>query len=290
MAQTHEISREQIQSVVGELRRVPVFADLPEDLLAWLAERFEEVRLEPGATYAREGDPIEHLFVILEGELRLQRQDILDGFNFIITAGQVSGLLPYSRLTHYRGTGRAVTASRVLRLHKDYFPEMLQSMPELGKRLVALMSDRIRETTRLETQHEKLMALGKLSAGLAHELNNPAAAARRASSSLIEALEAVRDASLRLMQRPLTNEQRQAIAGFEREIGQRAPSISSDPLELSDREERITEWRRARCRRHGRSLRFWQSSASRLASWRGWRETSGTRCWGRHWQELLRSW
>jgi signal transduction histidine kinase len=246
MAQTHEIGREQIHSVVGELRRVPVFADLPEDQLAWLAERFEEVRLEPGATYARVGDPIEHLFVILEGELRLQRQDILDSFNFIITAGQVSGLLPYSRLTHYRGTGRAVTASRVLRLHKDYFPEMLQRMPELGKRLVALMSDRIRETTRLETQHEKLMALGKLSAGLAHELNNPAAAARRASSSLIEALEAVRDASLRLMQRPLTNEQRQAIAGFEHEAGQRAPSISSNPLELSDREERITEWLEAR--------------------------------------------
>ena len=246
MAQTHEISREQIQSVVDELRRVPVFADLPEDQLAWLAERFEEVRLEPGATYARQGDPIEHLFVILEGELRLQRQDILDGFNFILTAGQITGLLPYSRLTHYRGTGRAVTASKALRLHKDYFPEMLQRMPELGKRLVALMSDRIRETTRLETQHEKLMALGKLSAGLAHELNNPAAAARRASSSLIEALEAVRDASLRLMQRPLTNEQRQAIAGFEREIGQRAPSISSNPLELSDREERITEWLEAR--------------------------------------------
>jgi signal transduction histidine kinase len=250
MAQAHEVSSGQVQSVVDELRKIVVFADLPEDQLIWLAERFEEVRLEAGATYAREGDPIEHLFVLLEGELRLQRQDTLDGFSFTITAGQVSGLLPYSRLTHYRGTGRAVTASRVLRLHKDYFPEMLQRMPELGKRLVALMSDRIRETTRLETQHEKLLALGKLSAGLAHELNNPAAAARRAASSLPEALEAVRSASLRLLQHPLTNEQRQAIAeaiaGFEREAGQRAPSISPNPLELSDREERITEWLEAR--------------------------------------------
>jgi signal transduction histidine kinase len=242
MAQESKIPGERIPSVVDDLRKVPVFAGLPEDDLVWLAERLEEVRLEPGEFYAREGQPIEHLFVILEGELLLQRQDIQDGFRFTISAGQVSGLLPFSRLTHYRGSGRAVTASRALRLHKDHFPEMLHRMPELGKRLVALMSDRIRETTRLETQHEKLMALGKLSAGLAHELNNPAAAARRAASTLLEALEAVRDASLRLNQQPLSDEQRQAIALFERVAGQGAPSISPDPLELSDREERITAW------------------------------------------------
>lgn len=242
MAQEHDVSKEQIQPVVNELREVPVFADLPEDQLAWLAERFEEMRFEAGQVFAREGEPIEYLLVLLEGELRFQRQDAV----FRVMPGQVSGLLPYSRLTHARGIGRAVLPSRVLRLHKDHFPEMLQRMPELGKRLVALMSDRIRETTRLETQHEKLMALGKLSAGLAHELNNPAAAARRASINLLEALEAVRDASLRLLQHPLTAGQREAIARFEREAGQSAPSISPNPLELADREERITQWLEAR--------------------------------------------
>jgi signal transduction histidine kinase len=241
-----EIGNEQVQSVVGELRKVSVFSDLPEDQLGWLARRFEEVRLEPGEVYAREGDPLDHLIVILEGEIRLQRHDTPDGPSFTAVAGQVTGLLPFSRLTHYAGTGRAVLPTRVLRLHRNHFPELLQSMPELSRRLVALMSDRIRETTRLETQHDKLMALGKLSAGLAHELNNPAAAARRAASSLLEALEAVRDASLRLLQHPLTNEQREAIAGFEREAGQQVPSISPDPLELSDREDRITEWLEAR--------------------------------------------
>ncbi len=238
----HDLQLEVIQRVVGDLRKVDVFADLSEDQLAWLAERFEEVRMEPGTIFTRRGDPIEYLVVLLEGEIRWQRSDMPDGPSFTARAVQVTGLLPYSRLTGAEATGRAILPTRALRLHKDHFPEMLRRMPELGKRLVALMSDRIRETTRLETQHEKLMALGKLSAGLAHELNNPASAARRAASSLLEALEAVRDASLRLLQYPLTDMQREAIARFEIEAARRAPATSSDPLEISDREERLTKW------------------------------------------------
>lgn len=237
-----EAVSEKIQTVVGELRKIPVFADLPGDQLAWLAEQFEEVRLEAGTIFMRPGDPIEYLYVLLEGELRWQRHDLPDGPSLSVRAVQITGLLPYSRLSRAEGTGRAILPSRLLRLHKDRFPEMLSRMPELGKRLVALMSDRIRETTRIETQRDKLMALGKLSAGLAHELNNPASAARRAASSLPEALDAIRDASLRLLQHPLTNMQKQAIARFELDAARRAPATSSDPLVISDREERLTEW------------------------------------------------
>ncbi len=242
MTMPHDTQPEITRQVAGELRKVPVFADLPEDQLDWLAERFEEVRLEPGAVFMRPGDPVEHLVVLIEGELRWHRNDMPDGPSFTSRAIQVTGLLPYSRLTRAEGTGRAILPSRTLRLHKDHFPEMLRLMPELGRRLVALMSDRIREMTRLETQHEKLMALGKLSAGLAHELNNPASAARRSASGLLEALEAIRDASLRLLQYPLTNAQKEAIARFEVEAAHRAPATSSDPLEISDREERLTKW------------------------------------------------
>jgi signal transduction histidine kinase len=244
--ESHSISSAEIASFVDELRKLPVFAGLPEDQLDWLAGRFEEVHLDAGEVFGRVGDPLEHLIVLLEGELRFQRQDVPDGPIFTVTAGEVSGVLPYSRLTQYKGTGRAVQPSRILRLHKDNFPDLLQRMPELVQRLVALMSDRIRETTRLETQREKLVALGKLSAGLAHELNNPAAAARRASSSLLESLEAVRDASMRLWKQSLTPAQREVIASFEREAWQNVPSLSPDPLELSDREERVSEWLEAR--------------------------------------------
>lgn len=232
---------EKTDRLIGDLRKIGIFSDLSEGDLRWLAERFEEISLQPGDAGAREGDPANWLFVILEGEIRFQ-QTGKDSPVFRATAGQVTGLLPYSRLKQYKGSARAALPTRIARLHKDHFPEMLRLMPHLGQRLVALMADRIRETTRLETQRDKLMALGKLSAGLAHELNNPAAAAQRATANLRETLEAVRDASIRLARHALSPEQRETILRFEREAGEFKPAIPADPLAQSDREEQIATW------------------------------------------------
>ncbi len=236
------LTSETSKSLIDDLRKIEVFADLPQEHLAWLAEKFEERRFQPGEIMAREGEPLDHLTVILEGEIRIQRGSGPDATIFTAIAGQVTGLLPYSRLTHYGGTSRAVLPTRIVGLHRSLFPEMLQRMPLLGQRLVSLMADRIRETTRIETQRDKLMALGKLSAGLAHELNNPAAAAQRATASLRETLETVRDASIRLARHALSAEQREMITRFEREAGQYTAPIPADPLAQSDREERITTW------------------------------------------------
>ena len=230
---------------IDDLRKIAVFADLPHEQLDWLTEHLQVMHFQPGEILGREGEPLDYLTVILEGEIRLQRENGPDAVIFRGFAGQVTGLLPYSRLTHYMGTSRAVLRTRVAYLHRRLFPEMLQRMPLLGQRLVSIMADRIRETTRIETQRDKLVALGKLSAGLAHELNNPAAAAQRATASLREALESVREASIRLARHALSAEQREKITCFEREA-QRAPSTSADPLAQSDHEERITTWLEAR--------------------------------------------
>jgi signal transduction histidine kinase len=227
------------------LRSVSVFADLSGEDLEWLASRMDEVVLDAGEIFARTGDPVEYLIAIVEGEIQFERTDTPGSPVIVASTGQVTGLLPFSRLTQVRGTGRALLPSRMLRLHKQYFPGMVQRMPQLAQRLVALMSDRIREITRMETQQEKLMALGKLSAGLAHELNNPAAAARRAAQNLMEAMDDVRAASLKLLQHSFSEAQRVAMLQFEQEVMKQAASSaeqSSDPLEFSDREEAVTNW------------------------------------------------
>ncbi len=227
------------------LRSISVFADLPGEDLEWLASRMDELVFSAGQIFARPGDPVQYLNVILEGEIQFERPETPGSPVLIAPAGQVTGLLPFSRLTEVRGTARAVLPSRLLRLHKQYFPEMVQRMPQLAQRLVAVMSDRIREVTRMETQQEKLMALGKLSAGLAHELNNPAAAARRAAQTLMEAMENVRAASLKLLQHSFSEAQRVAMLQFEQEVMKQAASPAeqpSDPLEFSDREEAVTKW------------------------------------------------
>jgi signal transduction histidine kinase len=233
-------------SLIDDLRKIQIFADLSAEDLAWLAEKLEEKRFQAGEIMAREGEPLNNLTVMLEGEMRIQRGSGPDALVFRVYAGQVTGVLPYSRLTSYGGTAQAVLPTRVALLHRSLFPDMLKQIPLLGQRLVALMADRIRETTRMETQRDKLMALGKLSAGLAHELNNPAAAAQRATASLREALETVRDASIRLSRHALSSEQREMITHFEREAGQFTQAIPADPLAQSDREERVATWLESR--------------------------------------------
>ncbi len=232
-------------NLIDDLRRIEVFADLSQEQLDWLVQHLQRMHFQAGEIMGQEGEPLDHLIVILEGEIRIQRGSGSDEILFNGYAGEVTGLLPYSRLTHYGGTSRAVIPTRVAALHRRDFPQMLERIPLLGQRLVSIMADRIRETTRTETQRDKMMALGKLSAGLAHELNNPAAAAQRATASLRETLETVRDASIRLSRHVLTTEQRETILLFERKAGL-APTLSTDPLAQSDREERITTWLEAR--------------------------------------------
>jgi signal transduction histidine kinase len=157
--------------------------------------------------------------------------------------------LPFSRLQRLQGSGRATTRLRLARFHKQIFPEMLQRMPVLAERLVALMLDRTREFTRISEQSEKLEALGKLSAGLAHELNNPAAAVRRAAAAIWDVRQELRAAFLRLDQRNLTREQRIYIAQCEEEALQRIQGPASPPLsalERSDREQELEDWMQAR--------------------------------------------
>jgi signal transduction histidine kinase len=228
-------------TLADELRVVPVFADLPAADLDWLAAQMTVVDLAPGGVIIGEGSPADRMLILLAGEVRIRVEGSgSEAITRVFQPGAISGLLPYSRMTNFPATIRALTQARVASLPVDRFPEMLARIPVLGPRLVGMLSDRIRDFTKLQDQQEKMAALGKISAGLAHELNNPAAAARRAVSSLRDAFQTFREAAARLDAHPLSAEQRAAVPALERELAQRATAPAPmDSLERSDCEEAI---------------------------------------------------
>lgn len=229
--------------LTGQLREVPPFAELEPEDLVWLASRMTTADYDTGDVLSREGDPADRMIVILKGAVRGAREnEATDGLTYSARAGMVTGKLPYSRMERFPLTTRALEPTTVAYLSEATFPEMLERLPKLGARLVNVLADRVREVTRVEQQNDKLMALGKLSAGLAHELNNPAAAARRAAEHLRETLCSLRTAAVQLELRDLRPEQRRYIAELERSWEDRNHSSSMDTLERSDREQEIGGW------------------------------------------------
>jgi signal transduction histidine kinase len=239
----------------SELHRVPVFADLPEDQIAWFIGQSEEMSLNPGDTYFRQGDPADAMFIILEGQLQVRGELGGETVVFPLNPGDVTGVLPFSRMKQFSVGVRALTQARVLRFPTAKFPDLISKMPVLTERLVGLMSDRIRETTRREQQRDRLVSLGKLSAGLAHELNNPASAAKRATSQLRDILKRIRDASHDLGRRDLTADQKAAIEKLEMSFIQN-DEIPPDALTINDLEDQIDSLLRS----HGQTD-LWQMAS-----------------------------
>jgi signal transduction histidine kinase len=239
----------------SELLRVPAFADLPDDQITWFLSQSQEIHLKAGDTYVRQGDPADAMFVILEGQFQWRGEF---GGETVVLAGKpgdVTGVLPFSRMKQFTVSGRAMTDGRVLKFPTSLFSELVQKMPELTTRLVGLMSDRIREATRFEQQRDRLASLGKLSAGLAHELNNPASAAKRATSQLRDILKKIRDASLELGRRDLTSVQKSEIERLEASFTQK-DVVPPDALTASDLEDQIDSLLRS----HGQND-LWQLAA-----------------------------
>jgi len=237
------------------LRRIPAFAGLPDEQIAWFLSQSRELHLNAGDTYARQSDPADAMFVLLEGEFQWRGELAGESIVLAVKSGEITGTLPFSRMKQFGLTGRAMTEARVLRFPATAFPDLVQRMPALTTHLVGLMSDRIREVTRLEQQRDRLAALGKLSAGLAHELNNPASAAKRATSQLRDLLKKVRDASHELGRRDLTAAQKSEIEKLEASLIQ-MDGPPPNALTVSDLEEELDSLLRS----HGQSD-LWQLAA-----------------------------
>ena len=225
-----------------DLRTVEVFADQDEGALAWLASVAREVTVPAGGEPFEHGGAAEQMMALIEGSFQIfTTQGGKRALFGTIEPGEITGLLPYSRMETYTGTSVAVTDLRLAEVRQEHFPEMLRRMPEVGKRLVARMTDRVRESSRTEVQREKMMSLGKLSAGLAHELNNPAAAIRRSVADLRERLDSMPALVTRLTGHGLTPDQVEAARAALQSCTAPTPGTVS-AVARGEREDALADW------------------------------------------------
>jgi signal transduction histidine kinase len=127
---------------------------------------------------------------ILSGEVLVHRHSSSPVSVLIGQTGRITGKTPFSRIQAWNADGRSSGKTWILELHDSHFPELLNAIPSMTQRIVRVLLDRNREYTRAEEQIGKLAALNKLAANLAHELNNPASAAKSAASQLLSTSDA----------------------------------------------------------------------------------------------------
>jgi signal transduction histidine kinase len=229
-----------------ELRRIPLFEGLPDDAVLEVAGQGLEKFVPAGGVNGREGEPVEHLYVILEGDLRITKE--ATGGEVVIntyTPGDFFAEVPLLAGSPFLATGRALTDCRLFLIPNDLFRRLLTKHSSFGNKILKAMAERVQILQSVAGQRERLTSLGTLAAGLAHQLNNPAAAARRSAEDLREDLDKLRSAGLRLARAAtaglLTSE---ALDILERAIDapRRAEAPVLDELERSEREENVAFW------------------------------------------------
>ncbi len=216
----------------------------PRDELAWVASRGHLRRLAAGDILtAQASGRVEGLFVLLSGHVVLHvdrgtgRRKVLEW-----RGGDVGGLLPYSRLVVPPGDTIAEEPTDILVVPRDALPAMIQECHELTSILVHVMVDRARLFTSSDLHDEKMLSLGKLAAGLAHELNNPASAVARSANLLGKRLGGAERASRALGAAKLTEAQLAAVDTIH-EVCLATPAHSvRSPMEQADREAAFADW------------------------------------------------
>ncbi len=232
-----------MEDLVERLARHRTLGSAPRDELVWLATHGRVRRLDEGEILSRKGVPVTGMYIVLDGRIAIYvdrgagRHKALEW-----RGGDVAGLLPYSRLVSPPSDSVAQEPSEVLALQADDFPAMIRECHTVTSILVHAMIDRSRAFTSSGLQDEKMVSLGKLSAGLAHELNNPAAALERSAALLEQRLEDGERAVRALGTARLTDAQIAAID--EARVSCLAAPVAGvlTPLQQAEREDALADW------------------------------------------------
>jgi signal transduction histidine kinase len=226
------------------LYQIPLFEGVSDEELAWLIANSQQLHLNTGDYFLKEDDADVRFSIVLEGEMQVTRQlygavAVLGTTPRGITCGQLNLL----NGTPSEQTIQAIVPSTLMVFEPEAFRAIFSACPKVGSRILRIAAERMSMIMNQATQQQKLAALGKLSAGLAHELNNPAAAARRAAQSLRTALPVTQAETLALTDLNLPPDQTQTLAALQHSLMARVlqpPTLT--PLERSDRQDAIGGW------------------------------------------------
>jgi signal transduction histidine kinase len=231
---------------IKELKKIVALSDLPDEHLQWIADRLEYDEYEDGAVMIKKGDPADIMWFISDGRFDFYmdvngQQVYYYNFQNDSVSGGVGGLLPYSRMIVSPGYAYAIGKSKRYSLHKKYFQELEQLNPTFIQRLIGYMTERARSFATTQLQHEKVSALGKLSAGIAHEMNNPASAINRISSELSKRLKENYRLTGKLLEHKISAENIQSVRTMIEEK-EHTEKKKLSPLQLMQKEDEINSW------------------------------------------------
>lgn len=230
------------------LRQVPLFAQLNDDELSCLKQG-EELWLSSGEEFITEGHSAENFYVLLKGRVHVTKKTSANIETFVAShdSGTFLGEVPILLGIPYEVTIRTLEQSHLFRIKKETFWEMLSRCPSITQEILRTMAQRVQLVQTISQQQAKLISLGSLAAELAHELNNPAAAASRATMKLHQIFQTLPSLSNRVYQhKDMTSEQLEYVSNLEsnftKEYTSNKPSHLVDPLAVSDKEEHIISW------------------------------------------------